>query len=825
MQEKVSSVVFFVILSVVFFLAAGDSAFGESQRERLLMDFGWEFNLGHLCDVEKDFGYQENRSKTSRPDGPCNPEFDANAWPSVDLPHDWAVGLTVDSGADAMHAYKPLGRKYPENSVGWYRKSFEISESDLGKRLSLVFDGVFRNCEVWLNGYSLYRHLSGYTSFEIDITDYVNYGGRNVVVVRVDASGYELWSYEGAGIYRHVWLAKASPVHVVQWGTFVMSEVDGDSAVVTIETKIANESDEGTNIKLRSTVVDAEGQEVVKVESGRWMKGWSEAEIKRKVKVNDVHLWSLKEPYLYKLVTEVEKQGQVVDRCETIFGIRSFRFDPDAGFFLNGEPIKLKGVCLHQDHGGVGIAVPDVLHDFRIKKMKEMGANAFRCAHNPVAPEALDAADRLGMLVIDETRAPGSTDERLEQLRSIIRRDRNHPSVILWSLANEEGSLEKGERGVRVISSMKRLVRELDPSRPVTMAIAKGQDGEAAKDLDVVGCNYIRKELEGLHEKYPSRPWVLTESCCHSTARGVYENDAAGRFSNYDENPACWGNPAEKMWRWCVEHRWMAGTFIWTGFDYAGEPLAWMDDCKSLPSEEIWPILHTQWGIVDRCGFEKDPFYYFKSWWTDEVVVHVFPHWNWAGKEGKEIRVCCYSNCEEVELIVNGKSLGKTKMERNSHLEWKVEYEPGYIEVKGYNGGKVVATSRRETTGESVAIKLEPDRMEIKADNHDISQVTLRIVDGNGRMVPTANNEVELSVNGGRIIGVCNGDPADHVPENQTTHPVFNGLLMVYVQSSFEAGPIVLKAKAEGLKGAEVTIESQSCKVRPYVSLLTRQEE
>lgn len=824
MAEHVRSVLFFVILSVLFFLAAGDTALGVSQRERLSMDIGWEFNLGHLCDVEKDFGYQENRSKTSRPDGPCNPEFDASGWPKVDLPHDWAVGLTVDSGADAMHAYKPLGRKYPENSVGWYRKSFEIPESDLGRRLSLEFDGVFRNCEVWLNGYSLYRHLSGYTSFAIDITDYVNYGGRNVVVVRVDASGYELWSYEGAGIYRHVWLVKTSAVHVAQWGTFAMPEVEGDSAIVTIETEVANKSDEGTNVKLRSTVFDAEGKEVAKVESGRLMEGWSEAEIKRKVKVNDVHLWSLEEPYLYKLVTEVEKKGEVIDRCETNFGIRSIRFDADAGFFLNGESVRLKGVCLHQDHGGVGIAIPDVLHDFRIKKMKEMGANAFRCAHNPVAPEALDAADRLGMLVINETRAPGSTDERLEQLRSIVRRDRNHPSVILWSLANEEGSLEKGQTGVRVIKSMKRLVRELDPSRPVTMAIARGLDGEAAHELDVAGCNYIKKEhkLEELHEKYPSRPWVLTESCCHSTSRGVYENDAVGRFSNYDENPACWGNPAEKMWRWCVENRWMAGTFIWTGFDYAGEPLAWMDDCKRLSSEEIWPILHTQWGIVDRCGFEKDPFYYFKSWWTDEVVLHVFPHWNWAGKEGKEIRVWCYSNCEEVELILNGKSYGKAKMERNSHLEWKVGYEPGYIEVKGYNGEKVVATSRRETTGEAASIRLEPDRMKIKADNHDVSQVTLRIIDGKGRMVPIANNKVELSVSGGKIIGVCNGDPADHVPENQTTHPVFNGLLMVYVQSSFEAGPIVLKAGAKGLKGAEVTIEAQSCKVRPYVCSLAK---
>lgn len=793
----------------------------DAPRERLSMDFGWQFHLGNLSDVEKDFGYEENRSKTNRPDGPANPEFDANAWPTVDLPHDWAVALQVDKNADLLHAYKPLGRKYPQNSVGWYRRTFEIPKSDLGKRLSVEFDGVFRNCEVWLNGYSLYRHLSGYTSFEVDISDYVIYGAKNVLVVRVDASGYELWSYEGAGIYRHIWLVKTGTLHLVPWGIYVRSEVklgEKPQAEIKVQTTVANRNDQEKRYTVTSEIADAQGRRVGSDETTHNVRGWMEGQATHSIMVEDAKLWSVESPYLYRMVTTLKEEEKVVDRYQTAFGIRTFRFDPNEGFFLNGKYLELKGVCLHQDHGGVGVAIPDALHDFRINKMKEMGANAFRCAHNPPAPEALDAADRLGMLVIDETRAPGSTPERLNQLGSIIRRDRNHPSIILWSLANEEKSVQQGPTGERVIKNMKRLARKLDPSRPVTMALThEGLDGEAAGELDVIGCNYIKKDLDEFYKKYPARSCVLTESCCNSTARGVYQNDADGRFGCYDENPACWGGTAEQMWRWCAERKWMSGTFIWTGFDYAGEPMSWTDDCKSIPSDQVWPILHTQWGIVDRAGLEKDPFYYFKSWWTDDVVLHLFPHWNWATKEGQEIRIWCYSNCEEVELFVNGKSAGKNKMERNSHLEWKVKYAPGYIEAKGYNKGKVVATDRRETTGQGAAIVLKPDRTQIKADNRDLAQVTVQIVDEKGRMVPTANNVVKLSVSGGKIIGVCNGDPADLVPENQTTHPVFNGLLVVYVQSGFKAEPIILTAEAEGLKRAQATIQAESCTLQPYV--------
>jgi beta-galactosidase len=799
---------------------------GESPRERLSMDFGWKFQLGHLCDSEEDFGYVENRSKTNRPDGPGNPEFDMNGWPSVDLPHDWVVALEVDKDADLLHSYKTIGRKYPENCIGWYRKTFEIPRRDSGRRISLEFDGVFRDCEVWLNGYSLYRHLSGYTSFRVDITDYVKYGDKNVLVVRVDASGYELWSYEGAGIYRHVRLVKTEPLAVGHWGTYVRSEVKSgktNNASVTIETNVANEQDDARHCKLISTIVDAEGETVGTVRSEGVIKGWANKEFVQKVEVKGAKLWSLESPHLYKLLTTVKERGRVTDRYETSFGIRTFSFDADSGFSLNGKAMKLNGVCLHQDHGGVGVAIPDALHDFRIKKMKEMGANAFRCAHNPPVPEALDAADRLGMLVIDETRAPGNTKERLGQLCSIVRRDRNHPSIILWSMANEERSLETSDTGARVIQRMKRLVRRLDRTRPITAALThEGFDGPVVEVLDVVGCNYIRPTIDDLHKKHPGKPIILTESCCHSTARGIYEPDEAGRLTSYDENPACWGETADKMWNWCAERPWVGGTFIWTGFDYAGEPLSWEDDCGKRESEEVWPILHTQWGIVDRCGLEKDPFYYFKSWWTDEVVLHVFPHWNWQGKEGQEIRVWCYSNCEEVELIVNGKSLGKKAMPRNSHLEWKVKYEPGCIEVRGYNAGQLVATDREETTGEAAAIRLKPDKARIKADNHDVSQVTVEIVDEKGRVIPAANNEIIFSVSdNGKIIGACNGDPACHVPESQTTYPAFSGLLMVYVQSGFEAGVITLKAEAAGLEAAEAIIEAKPCAAVPFVPTAT----
>ena len=791
----------------------GKIEFADSPRECLSMDFGWKFSLGHLSDVDKDFGYSVLKTKTGRANGPPHIDFDDHNWDEVDLPHDWAVGL--ESARDGMrsHAYKKLGRNYPENSIGWYRNSFEIPKRDLGRRITIEFDGVFRDCDVWLNGHPVWHHESGYTSFGVDLSDYIHYGDENVLVVRVDASGAELWSYEGAGIYRHVRLVKTDPLHVARWGTYVTSQVEqrGDktSAELTVKTTVQNEQDGDVKFELETTIAGPNGKEAATVESKESIGAWGNEEVTQKVKVREAILWSIESPNLYTMVTKVKEDGKVVDAYETTFGIRSFDFDPEEGFFLNGEPVKLKGVCLHQDHGGVGAALPDRVHEYRIAKLKEMGCNSLRTAHNWVAPEVLEVCDRLGMVVMNETRMSGSSKEMMEQLGSMVKRDRNHPSVIIWSLGNEEMVIQGKPVGERVFSSMNRLVRKLDPTRPVTLAMNWAWDSPVSQTLDILGCNYMdyRGNVDAMHEQFGDRPMLLSESSCTLTARGVYRSDEMGRHPAYDyrSNAARFGATAEQMWQDVFSRRWLAGTFVWTGIDYGGE--------------SRWPLLHSQCGIMDYAGFPKDNYYYYQSWWSDETVLHVLPHWNWEGKEGQPIEVWCHSNCDEVELIVNGESMGRKTMPRNSHLEWTAEYEPGYIEVKGYNDGKVVDTKRVETTGEPAAIRLKPDRTEILADNRDVSLVTVEVVDDKGRVVPTASNEISFSVSdNGKIIGVCNGDPGCHIPGNATTYPVFNGLLMVFVESGWNAGPVVLEGRSKGLRTGSVVIEARECTVEPHVA-------
>ncbi|NQT27155.1 DUF4982 domain-containing protein [candidate division KSB1 bacterium] len=783
----------------------------ETERERLNMDFGWKFSLGHAADMTKDFdfwgGNPAGNAKTGDTAGPPHPDFDDSNWEVIDVPHDWCVGVGVDKSADPYHGYKKIGREWPGNSIGWYRKTFEIPADDLGRRLTIEFDGVFRDCEVWFNGHPLWHHQSGYTSFGIDVSDYVNYGEENVIVVRVDATGYELWSYEGAGIYRHVWLVKTKPLHVARWGTYVSSEVDlkkdNVSAKLTIETILENQKDESTAFKLISAIIDSDGKELATTMSKESIGGWDSKEVIQKVNVRNAKVWSLDSPNLYTMVTTVEQSGRIVDTYETTFGIRTFKFDPDKGFFLNGKPMKLKGVCLHQDHGGVGIAVPDRVKEFRVAKLKEMGCNSIRTAHNWVSTEMLDICDRLGMLVMDETRMSGSSKELLEQLESMVLRDRNHPSIIVWSLGNEEHVLQGSEVGARVFRTMKRLVRKLDQTRPVTLGMNDDWGSVVTEEMDIQGCNYLScGDIEELRKNFPDKPILLSESASSLNTRGIYKGvEGSGHCTEYDETFPDWGTSVESMWKFVAERDWLAGTYVWTGFDYGGEP-----------DPVFWPAVNSNFGIIDRGGFPKDNYYYFQSWWTDSIVFHLTPHWNWAGDEGKIKRIVCNTNCEEAELIVNGKSLGWKAVPRNSRVRWEVAYEPGFIEAKGYNEGKLVATDRRETTGKTAAIQLKPDRSKIIADNYDVSMVTLEIVDNRGRIVPGANNEISLSLSGnGKIIGVCNGDPSCKDLENQTTYPAFNGLMMIYVQSGLTVGPIVLKAEAKGLKKAEIVIEAEAC--------------
>jgi beta-galactosidase len=728
-------------------------------RERLLMDAGWRFAFGHPSDPLKDFnhatGYFSFYAKAGYGDGPAAAKFDDAAWRKLDLPHDWAVEAPFAAEGSASHGSKAIGRNFPERSVGWYRKTFVIPASDLGRRISVEFDGVFRDSVVWVNGFYLGRQPSGYTGFRYDLTDYLNYGGENAISVRVDATMEEGWFYEGAGIYRHVWLAKTAPLHVAPWGTYVTTEVGPGDADVTVRTTLINEGTAAATFELDQEITDDSGRSLATahVASVSLAAGLS-AEWPATLKVARPRLWSIETPVLHKVITSVRSHGVVVDRYETTFGIRTIRFDPDKGFFLNGRRVELKGTNNHQDHAGVGVALPDALQEFRIARLKEMGGNAYRCAHNPPAPELLEACDRLGLLVIDENRLMGPSPDQLGQLDAMIRRDRNHPSVILWSLGNEEWAIEGNITGARIATSMQALARRLDPTRRTTVAISGGWGG-ISSTIDVAGFNYIRQgNTDKQHAEYPGQPGVGTEETTTQGTRGNYVDDRERAHLSPQKDGSSGGN-AETGWQHYAARPYLAGIFFWTGFDYRGETTPFG-----------WPAISSQFGILDSCGFPKDSFYYLKAWWSDTPVLHLFPHWNWPGREGQEILVTANSNHEAVELLLNGQSLGKKNMPVNSHLEWNVVYQPGVLEARGYRGGKVVETSRVETTGQAAAIRLVPDHATIKADGEDISVFTVQAVDAQGRLVPTADNPVNFELNGpGRILGVGNGDPVSHEPD------------------------------------------------------------
>ena len=764
----------------------------EGARERLSLDWGWRFHLGNAADPSRDFGYRMGTpfAKAGTAVGAAQPGFGDGGWRQVDLPHDWAVELDFDPDGDTellQHGFKPVGWSKPATSVGWYRRSFDLPKSDLGKRLSIEFDGVFRDSIVWLNGHFLGRHLSGYTGFRYDISDVANYGGRNTLVVRVDATQYEGWFYEGAGIYRHTWLVKTAPLHVAPWGTYVTAIVQGAKALVTAETRVVNESDRETVVQLRSQIVDPQGRTVATTESlPVRLSPWTESVVRMKAELSRPQLWSLETPNRYRLLSRVERLGPIrlsqlpallgamqrdkthfirfntlairpvtlFDEVETPFGIRTIRFDPNKGFFLNGKRVEIKGTCNHQDHAGVGSALPDRIQEYRIERLKAMGCNAIRTSHNAPTPELLDACDRLGMLVMDEHRMIGSSPEILEQLESLVRRDRNHPSVILWSIGNEE-NLEGTETGRRIALSMKRTVRQLDPARPVTFAGNNGGQFEGVNSVvDVRGWNYfVLGNIDAYHRQHPDQPMMGSEEASTLSTRGIYANDPQrGYMSAYDVNRPGWGSLAEQWWKFYAARPFLAGAFVWTGFDYRGEPTPYG-----------WPCISSHFGILDTCGFPKDDFYYYQSWWTDKPMLHLLPHWNWPGREGQAIDVWCYSNCEQVELLLNGKSLGAKKMEPNGHLEWKVAYAPGTLEARGSRGGRVMVTEKVETTDPPAKILLVPDRTPIKADGEDVAMVTVSAQDAQGRTVPTADNEVQFAIEGnGRILGVGNGDPSSH---------------------------------------------------------------
>ena len=786
-------------------------------------DDGWKFAFGNASDPAKDFGsgteYFNYLTKAAsiHNEGPYSPKFEPGKWDSewieVTLPHDWVVDLPFAAEASHSHGYKTIGYKYPETSVGWYRKMFEIPREDLGKHISLQFDGIFRDAKIWVNGFYLGSEPSGYATQVYDISEYLNYGGDNVIAVRADATLEEGWFYEGAGIYRHVWLDKSDPLHVAPFGTFIYSEMEEpyDVAIVTVETTVDNKGNEPADYIVKTTLISPDNQKIELPESsvaGLLPKS-SETSIV-KTRIDNPILWDTEAPNLYEVVTEIIRNGVVADTYTTKTGLRDIKFDVDKGFLLNGKNVKLKGVNMHQDHAGVGSAIPDALQVYRLKELKKYGVNAYRSSHNPMTPAMLDACDSLGILVMEENRLMGINDEHVRLLKRMIERDRNHPSIILWSVGNEEWGIEWNDFGERLAESMREYVHRFDPTRPMSVASSSGPT--VLVPVDVAGYNYILQNPIDEHRKnYPQRKAVGSEETTGSGTRGIYfTHEAKGHMKSKNLSPSgpdSLYNAIERGWKFYDERPWLGGLFYWTGFDYRGEP-----------NPMKFPATGSQFGILDYAGFPKDEAFYLKSWWTNEPVLHIFPHWNLEGHEGEEIDVWAYSNMDEVELFVNGKSLGKKEMPKNGHLRWKTIYQPGNVKAVGYKNGKKAMETKIETASEPAKLQLTVDRASLNADNQDVAVVNVKVLDRKERFVPDANIILTANVEGPiRILGIGNGDPAFQALERPVdgigksfTFDTFNGLAQILIQSEKEPGTGTLTVSYDPISKENIIITTIS---------------
>ncbi len=571
------------LLAVVF---AFNSFAADSPREHLSLDANWKFHLGD------DWPNALRLDKAGASGGPASEKFGDNAWRSIDLPHDWAIELPFDKNSDTSHGYKPVGPGFAKNNIGWYRRTFELPKEDDGKRIWLTFDGVFRDATVWVNGWLVKRHEGGYYPFREDITDVVHFGGKNVIAVKVDASKFEGWFYEGAGIYRHVWLDKIAPVAIAPDGIFVWSEfatnITKGVAEIHIQTVLRNSRSNFVSATVKNEIIGPDGKSVGNTDLVAELKSESSEQVGSEIflcPTNDsirirlargqnlayhtTSLWSPENPKLYKLVTTVEVDGKIVDRKETEFGIRTVAFDKDKGFLLNGQPYELKGTCNHQDAAGVGAALPDALQFFRVSKLKEFGCNAYRTSHNPPTPELLDACDHLGMIVMDESRLLGSDEENLRKWKDQILRDRNHASVGIWSVANEEFSVQDTPQAANVARTMQDFVKRLDPTRPVTYAAPEGDTFAGINGvIEVRGWNYhVGDDMDSYHAKHLDQPEVGTEQASTVSTRGIYANDKVhGYVSAYDDNAPSWATTSERWWSYFADRPWLSGGLLWTGF-------------------------------------------------------------------------------------------------------------------------------------------------------------------------------------------------------------------------------------------------------------------
>jgi beta-galactosidase len=776
-------------------------------RERLSLDRGWRFHLGDIpFPLLRGHGDSYTNAKAGKTWGAAAAEHDDTAWRELDLPHDWAVEGPFDPAENLSQGYRPRG-------IAWYRRHFQLPPFDRGRHLELQFDGIATHCTVWVNGTIAHRNWCGYTSFAIDITPFAKFGEElNTVAVRVDASVMEGWWYEGAGIYRHTWLVKRDRTHLVTDGIFATPvRGAGGGWTLPVEATVANSGATAETVGIETTLFDPAGQRVAHGRTAIRIEPLAEAVANLSLAVAAPRLWSVDDPALYAVRTGVTRDGHEVDAVTTPCGFRTLRFDANEGFFLNDRPLKLKGVCNHQDHAGVGVALPDALWEFRVRQLKEMGVNAYRCAHNPPSAEFLQFCDRLGVLVMDENRHFNPTPEYLRQLEWLIRRDRNHPSVFLWSVFNEE-PMQGTETGYEMVRRMVALVKRLDPTRPVTAAMNGGlfNPVNVAKAVDVVGFNYQIEFYDRFHAANPTLPLTSSEDTSAFMTRGEFATDKARNvLASDDTECAPWGATHRDGWRAIAERPYLAGSFVWTGFDYRGEP-----------TPLNWPTAGSFFGCMDLCGFPKTAFFIHQAHWIEHrPVLQIAPHWNWPGREGQPIRVLVCTNADSVALSLNGESLGEKTTDKYDLVTWDVPYAAGRLEAVAAKNGREVARAFVETVGPAVALRLVPDRTELAGDGADAQPVTVQAVDAHGRPVPTANLPVEFELAGpGTIIGLGNGDPNCHEPEKGNRRSLFNGLAQVIVQSTpGSSGKLVLRAKASGLTSAEIAIDVNAVPAPPRV--------
>ncbi|KGO84827.1 glycoside hydrolase [Flavobacterium rivuli WB 3.3-2 = DSM 21788] len=810
--------------SLFTFIACGTKDSKALAERKTSFNSGWKF---HLNDSIKD------RDTIGT----------ATQWRTLNLPHDWSIEGNFDEKSPAG-----VGGGALNGGLGWYKKTFTVKAQDSTKLTTILFDGIYRNSEVWINGHYLGKRPNGYISFRYNLTPYLNYGDKqNEIIVKANNSKQpnSRW-YSGSGIYRNVWLETTGKVHVKADGTYITTPVANTTkANLKLQTIVKNEFAAEKSAEITTTIYKGD-KEITAVTKELKLPANAEQTISQETGIENPELWSVEKPELYKAVTEVKVDGDILDTYETPFGIRTFKFDATKGFILNGKHVKIKGVCLHHDLGALGSAFNTRAMERELEIMKEMGVNGIRTTHNPPAPELLDLCDKMGFIVMDESfdmwkQAKNPDDYskdwdkwHVTDLQDQLYRDRNHPSIFIWSIGNEIPE-QWNEQGAKIGKELAAIVKAIDTTRPITAAmnppivvnnnVTTQFDNAAAQPnalaasgaLDLIGYNYAHQTYTQHQKNFPNIPFIATETTSALATRGYYdansdtikqwpvrwdipfnEGNPGNTVSAYDQVQTPWGSTHEATWKVIKKHDYLSGMYIWTGFDYIGEPTPYG-----------WPSISSYFGIADLAGFPKDVYYMYQSEWTNKPVLHIFPHWNW--KAGQNVDVWAYyNNADEVELYLNGKSLGKkSKQGDDLHIIWKVPYEPGTLKAISRKNGKTVLEKEIKTAGAPAALKATADRATIKADGNDLSFVTVDITDAKGVFAATANNEITFTLKGnGKIVGVCSGDPVSHESYKGNKHTALNGKCLVIIQAGDKADNLELAASAAGLKNSVIQIKT-----------------